>query len=613
MASPIWRFYKKLVSSIIRDENHLSDAAKETILQTNKYTLALYWRQIRKYKLSFFAALICIPLGALLIDTLLPYFFSQTLGALASSSHALVWSSLVLAAIAGTIGAILNFSGFQALTRHEANVRMSLSDATFSDLMRKDVKFFIDEKVGALTSRYIDFIRSHESLQDLLIVRTLGFVISVGVGLLIVASQSLILASFILFLLVVLVLEVRWSIKKRSPWRHARKILTGEIHGSIADAITNNLIVKTFAAESREIKHVSKQQKTYKKLFIKDVGFVTKENSIRVAIMVVIQVAAIGFCVHLVLNKQLSLAITIFALTYLQRIASQLLSLGEMLNGYDQALLEASPLSDVLQQNISVVDSPRARKLKDIKPSIKFENVSYHYSDDKRDVIHSVNLSIKAGEKVGLVGRSGAGKSTITHLLLRFNDVTEGNILINNQDIRSITQASLRQNIAYVPQDPMLFHRSVRENIAYGNPKATESAIRKAAKQANALDFIKSLPRGLDTTVGERGVKLSGGQRQRIAIARAILKDAPILVLDEATSALDSASEKLIQAALDKLMHNRTSIVIAHRLSTIAKLDRIIVLENGVIAEDGTHAELLSNNGMYASLWHHQSDGFIDN
>ncbi|RYZ82599.1 MAG: ATP-binding cassette domain-containing protein, partial [Proteobacteria bacterium] len=305
-------------------------------------------------------------------------------------------------------------------------------------------------------------------------------------------------------------------------------------------------------------------------------------------------------------------AAAIFMLAYLQRIGSQLFVLGDIINGYDQAFLDASPMAEMLGIENKITDASGAVDLPKTSSKLSFKDASYKYEDSDQDVLKNLQLTIPAGQKVGLVGHSGAGKTTITHLLLRFADVTRGSITINNRDIRDVTQHSLRSAIAYVPQEPMLFHRSLRENIAYGNPNATDKDIQRAAKQANALEFIETLPQGLDTEVGERGVKLSGGQRQRIAIARAILKDAPILILDEATSALDSESEKLIQDALEKLMKDRTSIVVAHRLSTIAKLDRIIVLENGSIIEDGTHNELLKMKGSYAKLWSHQSGGFIE-
>lgn len=556
--------------------------------------------------------LVCIPLGALLIDTLLPYFFSQAIGGLIEKNSIVIQTSLLIAAAVGLGGALVNVIGFQAMTRHEAKVRTDLSNATFERLISKDLQFFVNEKVGALTSRFIDFVRAEVALQDLLIIRTLGFILSVGTGLAILATQSWVIALVILGLIAALVVQVKWSIKKRAPWRHERKTLAGEVNGSVADAVTNNLVVKTFAGERSEIATVTEKNKRFEMLFIKDIGFISLEGSARVALMVITQIVAVTISAYLVFHGQMEVAAAIFALTYLQRIASQIFTLGDMLNGYDQALLEASPMSEILMKETSVNDKPNATQLTAQTPTIELRAVSYKYNDGGENVLDTINLSIPAGQKVGLVGHSGAGKTTITHLLLRFADVTNGGIFIDNQDIRDVTQESLRQAISYVPQEPMLFHRSLRDNIAYGKPIATDAEIRKAAKQANALDFIDKLPQGLDTMVGERGVKLSGGQRQRIAIARAILKDAPILILDEATSALDSESEKLIQNALEKLMKGRTSIVIAHRLSTIAKLDRIVVLGNGKIIEDGTHSELLKQRGTYANLWSHQSGGFIE-
>lgn len=579
---------------------------------TNKHTIKLYWEQVRRYKTSFFLMLICIPAGALLIDTLLPYFFSQAIGGLIDKNAPAIQTSLLAAAAVGLAGATANLIGFQALTKHEAKVRTQLSNATFERLISKDLQFFVNEKVGALTSRFIDFVRAEVALQDLLVIRTLGFILSVGTGLAILATQSLIIAGVILLLIAALVVQVKWSIKKRAPWRHERKTLAGEVNGSVADAVTNNLVVKTFAGERTEIETVTRKNTRFEELFIKDISFIMYEGSARVALMAITQIIAISISAYLVFHGQMDVAAAIFALTYLQRLASQIFTLGDMLNGYDQALLEAAPMSDILMKETVVNNKPDAVQLHTKKTAIELRDVSYKYSDASENVLSNINLSIPAGQKVGLVGHSGAGKTTITHLLLRFADVTGGGIFIGDQDIRDVTQESLRQAIAYVPQEPMLFHRSLRDNIAYGRPDATDAEIRKAAKQANALDFIEQLPEGLDTMVGERGVKLSGGQRQRIAIARAILKDAPILILDEATSALDSESEKLIQDALEKLMKNRTSIVIAHRLSTIAKLDRIIVLGNGKILEDGTHAELLNHTGTYAKLWSHQSGGFIE-
>lgn len=309
----------------------------------------------------------------------------------------------------------------------------------------------------------------------------------------------------------------------------------------------------------------------------------------------------------------MQLGAAIFVVAYLQRIAAQLFTLGELVNGYDKLLLQAAPMTEMLTEPAKIIDSNNSKNLIVSRGNIELKDVSFAYDDAKDiQVISGVNLQVGPGQKVGLVGTSGAGKSTITKLLMRFDDVTSGIILIDGQDISKISQKSLRHAISYVPQEPLLFHRSLRDNIIYGKLDASDDEINQAVKAANANEFISKLPHGLDTIVGERGVKLSGGQRQRIAIARAILKDAPILVLDEATSALDSESEKLIQKSLETLMKNRTSIVIAHRLSTIAKLDRIIVLDEGRIVEDGTHTELLKANKTYAKLWSHQSGGFIE-
>jgi ATP-binding cassette subfamily B protein len=285
---------------------------------------------------------------------------------------------------------------------------------------------------------------------------------------------------------------------------------------------------------------------------------------------------------------------------------------GATLRAYNRAMGDAKDMMEILSQEPEVLDPVSPEPVRITAGAISFDKVIFSHDGADDALFDNLNLHIKPGEKIGLVGHSGSGKTTLTRILLRFSDIDGGSITIDGQNIAAITQDDLRRSIAYVPQEPLLFHRSIRENIAYGKPDATDEEIRAAAQKANAADFIEKLPDGYGTMVGERGVKLSGGQRQRIAIARAILKNAPILVLDEATSALDSESELLIQAALNQLMEQRTAIVIAHRLSTIQKMDRILVLEKGTIVEQGSHAELVNKKGVYAQLWAHQSGGFIE-
>lgn len=577
----------------------------------NRQTLSFYWQQSKKHKVSFITMLLAIPIGATVIDSVLPYFLSQAIGDLSHGAHHLT-TLLIYAGIVGAIGASLNFVGFRAMVLHEGSMLAHLRETVFSTLIKKDNEFFANQKIGAMTSRYIDFVRNYVTLQDLFIIRTLGFVLTVGSGLFILAQQSLLVAGIVLGFIVLLSLQIRISAKIRAPWRKERKNLVGEIHGEVADALTNNLIVKSYAGETREISTLTKLTQRFSKIYKKDIGFIMAEGSTRVLLMIAIQISAVAISAYLINAGQMTLATAIFVLAYMQRLGSQIFTLSDIINGYDQAFLDAQPMTEMLLTPDHVTDKKNAKKLHATNPSITLEHVDYAYSDDGKTVIDDLSLAIKPGQKLGLVGHSGAGKSTIVQLLLRFSDVVNGAIKIDCHDIRDLTQTSLREHIGYVPQEPLLFHRSLRDNIAYGKPNATEKEIIAATKKANALDFIDKLPDGLDTLVGERGIKLSGGQRQRIAIARAILKDAPILILDEATSALDSESEQLIQDSLEALMKNRTSIVIAHRLSTIAKLDRIIVLDGGKIVEDGTHAELIAQNGIYAKLWSHQSGGFIE-
>lgn len=394
-----------------------------------------------------------------------------------------------------------------------------------------------------------------------------------------------------------------------------------EMTGRLVDSYTNINTIKLFSYTQREESYARESMEVFLKPVYKQMRLAT---GLSVSVqslnyLLVFSVAALS--IYLWADSM----ITVGAIAIAVSLALRLNGMAQWIMWEVSSLFEnIGTVADgvaTLSQPASVEDVDNATALKVDQGHIRFDSVSFNYgktqdNPDKPAVLAGLALDIKPGEKIGLVGRSGAGKSTLVNLLLRFYDVEQGKILIDGQDISQVTQESLRQHIAMVTQDTSLLHRSVRENIAYGKPDATEQELITAAEQAEAMSFINELTdlkgnQGFDAQVGERGVKLSGGQRQRIAIARVLLKNAPILILDEATSALDSEVEAAIQASLDKLMENKTVIAIAHRLSTIAQMDRLIVLDKGQVVEQGSHAELVATGGIYAQLWAHQTGGFI--
>ncbi|MEZ4103002.1 MAG: ABC transporter ATP-binding protein [Candidatus Paceibacterota bacterium] len=334
------------------------------------------------------------------------------------------------------------------------------------------------------------------------------------------------------------------------------------------------------------------------------------QTAIQASLTFILQFISLWIVIDLWIKGQVSAGFFVLVQMYMFTIFDHIWSIGGSMRDFASSLSDAKEMVEILDQEIDIRDPENPEKCEIKNGNIVFENVSFEYKDGK-DVFEKFNLEIPSGQKVGIVGHSGSGKTTITNLLLRFEDVTNGSVKIDGQDIRNITQDDLRSKISYVPQEPVLFHRTLKENIAYGNPDASDREIEVASKKAHAEEFIKDLKDGYDTIVGERGVKLSGGQRQRISISRVMLENSPILILDEATSSLDSISENLIQRAFDEAMKNRTTIVIAHRLSTIKKMDRIIVLDKGKIVEDGNHDDLLNKKGYYFKLWQAQKDGVI--
>jgi ATP-binding cassette subfamily B protein len=383
--------------------------------------------------------------------------------------------------------------------------------------------------------------------------------------------------------------------------------------GYLADSITNIMAIKSFSGTRFENKSFEKYtDKTRSDLLSimrannKQMLFFSIMN--RSILVCALILAIVGVAIF---DANIATVFLIFSFT--SNLIGQLwVFCNNALRTYSRAFGDAQDMVKILAIESEIKDPEHAEKPRISKGLIEFNDVMFSHEGMPTNLFENLDLTINAGEKVGIVGHSGSGKTTFTRLLLRFSDIDSGEILIDGQNISHITQDDLHASIAYVPQEPIMFHRSLRDNIRYGNFKASEADIKRAAQNSHAAEFIADLPEGYETLVGERGVKLSGGQRQRIAIARAMIKDAPILLLDEATSALDSESESLIQDALKKLMQGRTTIVIAHRLSTIQKLDRIIVLEEGKIIEEGSHKDLLEKDGVYAKLWNHQSGGFIE-
>ena len=489
-----------------------------------------------------------------------------------------------------------------------------LNRKVFDTLAEQSMEFHTNRFGGSLVSQSNKFTGAFARLADLYLFNIAPMIYSFVFTFVILAPIlpwfALALAAF-----AVIFMSIAWlSFRSIRELNVVEAETHNKVSGQIADSITNIMAVKSFSREKHEKKRFEKFASDAREagfkirtaVIIRDFWFGLIITCIMTAAFVTLIFGNVWFGV--------AIGTLMLAVSYSMQILGNLWGFNGMLRQLNRIFGDAREMSLILNTQQTVADATDAKKLKASAGKIALNDVTFRHADAKKDdtIFKHFNLVINSGERVGLVGHSGSGKTTLTKLILRFADIQEGEVLIDGQSISAVTQESLREAVAYVPQEPMLFHRSLRENIMYGKPDATEEEVVQAARRANALEFIEKLPEGFDTLVGERGVKLSGGQRQRIAIARAILKDAPVLILDEATSALDSESEKLIQEALAELMKGRTSIVIAHRLSTISKLDRIIVMDDGKIIEDGNHETLLEAKGQYARLWAHQSGGFIE-
>ena len=495
----------------------------------------------------------------------------------------------------------------------ETAMQRDLYAQCFSKLTNQTLFFHSNKFGGSLVSQTNKLVGAVESFWDTIIWSVLPLVVSLVGSIIVLSTLLWQYALFLLIFSIVFSLVVYYGSKPMAKLTKKEAKASNKLNGQLADVISNVLAVKSSGAETTEQKFFTKTVNSWRNSSLDVMRGFLKVSTIYSSINMVIKIGAITFAVYAAQNNLVSVASVYLIITYTSSVAHELWNMNGIMRNYNRIIGNANDMVEILQTPTTLIDKSSS-KLEVTSGKISMDKITFTHDEGQGDTLfYDFSLDIKPGEKIGLVGASGSGKTTLTKLLLRFADIDSGKITIDGQDISEVTQASLRAKIAYVPQEPLLFHRSVRENIAYGRPDATDAEIEEAAKKAGAYDFIVGLKDGFDTMVGERGIKLSGGQRQRVAIARAILKDAPILVLDEATSALDSESEALIQKSLKTLMENRTSIVIAHRLSTIAKLDRIIVLKNGKIVEDGSHDKLINKKrGVYAKLWARQSGGFIE-
>ena len=508
------------------------------------------------------------------------------------------------------------FSKLQDYTVYklEMNGNYHLARLCFDTLSNQSMTFHTSRFGGSLVSQTSRFMGGYTALVDVVVYSLIPTVAAVVCTLVTLVPVAPLFVLILFVLLTVYVVAAYFMYNKILPLTAATAKAQNKLSGVLSDAVTNILAVKTYGREDFERGLFDAANTEAMETERVSMNAMMRRGAMTSTLITIIMFVTSIFVAGGNAWFGISAGTLVMMFTYTYQLTMRFNYFNSMLARMNRAVGDAAEMTRILDEPRLVEDAPDAAELAVGDGAIDFEHLSFRYLDAAEGdyVFRDLDLHVPAGQRIGLVGRSGSGKTTLTKLLLRLSDVQEGRVLVDGQDISRCTQQSLRRQIAYVPQEALLFHRSIGENIAYGKPDATVEEIRDAAAQANALEFIDRLPAGLDTMVGERGVKLSGGQRQRIAIARAILADAPILVLDEATSALDSESEAAVQGALENLMRGRTAIVVAHRLSTVASLDRIVVLDGGEIVEDGTHAELSQAGGVYEGLWDRQSGAFLE-
>ncbi len=579
-----------------------------------KYSRIFYyfWKETKGHRNLLFWSFLTITAAGVLGSVIQPVIYQRIIDIISGNNfdyQALKHNFLLL-----VIFLILGTAFGRATERLYFNFKNIIlkrfSDFSFSRLIVHSRSFFADNATGGIISKSSRANSSFVNIWDIILFNFFSpLVVFTGVLVVLFKKNFVIGAVFLVWIIVFIVTSFVFA-KKKIHLDEERAKESSKTSERFSDVISNILSVKVFARTDYELEKYLEQTSVERKKRLISWTATLNQNTFQSIAATILEIIGMYITIHLWQKGLVSTGFFVLVQTYMFKIFDFIWGIGRSIRSFASSLSDAKEIIEIFETEPGIKDPEKPEKCKIKDGNILFDNISFEYKDGK-DVFKKFKLEIPAGQKVGFVGHSGSGKTTITNLLLRFEDVQSGAIKIDGQDIRNITQDDLRRNISYVPQEPALFHRSLMENIMYGNPKASKLKIIEASKKAHADEFIKEFKDGYDTLVGERGVKLSGGQRQRVAIARVMLEDAPILILDEATSSLDSISENLIQKAFDEVMKDRTTLVIAHRLSTVQKMDRIIVLEKGKIVEDGGHEELLAKGGYYFKLWQAQKDGVI--
>ncbi len=575
-----------------------------------KYLLPFY----KKYKLSVILSFVLYGISIILSGILTPIVYKDIINIISSGNiKEKIISTFLILVLVKTFGFLTHRLGDFLIVDFQTKGIKDLYNFSFKNINKHSYNFFANNFSGGLVAKIRRFIKSFEAIFDsILFSFYLTFIYLIGMFVVLMRENWILGLVFLIWSIIFLFVTFKLN-KKKIPINLAGSIEDSKVSGRISDVITNVLNIKIFSKYDYEVKKFNDVTSNDYFARRKQWNFDNFVWIITGGLLLLFELVGMGLALYLWFNDILSTGTVVLVQIYIAGLSSHLWNLGRNIIRFSTSVSESVEFVQILDREISVKDGNFLDVSKIEKGLISFENVSFTYPDGDH-VFENFNFEVKAGQSVGIVGKSGSGKTTVTKLLLRFYDLDSGKITIDGQDISKISQEDLRLNIAYIPQDTSLFHRTIYENIAYGKIESTKDEVMSASKDAHVDEFVRNLDHKYETEVGERGIKLSGGQRQRIGIARAMLrKEAPILVLDEATSSLDSMSEQYIQDSFKKLSKNRTTIVIAHRLSTIQNLDRIIVMEKGRIIEDGSHEELISNNGLYSKLWESQMNDLINN